>query len=370
MTSRVEVGRTRGTTADNNAYTGPEGMITVVTDHWGEVRVHDGVTPGGYPIGLGAAPGTSPIPDGDVIANISGGSAVPAGNTVSAVLDHVFGNAQGMILYRGASAWAALAHGTSGQFLETQGAAANPQWANGNAGTITSIIAGTGLTGGTITSSGTIALAIPVSVADGGTGDTSLTAHAVLLGEGTSAVAFATIGTANRVLADNGSGADPSFTTITALLDAAFGSAQGDILYRNASAWVVLAPGTSGYLLQTQGAAANPQWAAASAAAADSVTTSVAAAGSNQSGATALTTQQNYVSTSVDGTHGVRIDASLMTVGGHVFVTNEDTSHSLPVYPDSGIAINSLSANAAITVPADTTAHFIVKSSTALRSVP
>jgi hypothetical protein len=48
-------------------------------------------------------------------------------------------------------------------------------------------------------------------VANGGTGDATLTAHAVLLGEGTSGVAFATIGTAGRVLTDNGAGADPTF---------------------------------------------------------------------------------------------------------------------------------------------------------------
>ena len=40
-------------------------------------------------------------------------------------------------------------------------------------------------------------------------------------------------------------------------------AAQGNILYYNGSAWAVLAPGTSGYVLQTQGAGANPQWAAA-----------------------------------------------------------------------------------------------------------
>ncbi len=38
------------------------------------------------------------------------------------------------------------------------------------------------------------------NVAAGGTGDATLTAHAVLLGEGTSPVAFATVGTAGRVL--------------------------------------------------------------------------------------------------------------------------------------------------------------------------
>jgi hypothetical protein len=37
--------------------------------------------------------------------------------------------------------------------------------------------------------------------------------------------------------------------------------AQGDVLYRNASAWVNLAPGTSGQFLKTNGAAANPAWA-------------------------------------------------------------------------------------------------------------
>lgn len=36
---------------------------------------------------------------------------------------------QGEIIYRGASAWAKLGVGTSGQYLQTQGAGANPQWA-------------------------------------------------------------------------------------------------------------------------------------------------------------------------------------------------------------------------------------------------
>jgi hypothetical protein len=36
--------------------------------------------------------------------------------------------------------------------------------------------------------------------------------------------------------------------------------AQGDLLYFNGSSWVTLAPGTSGYVLETQGSGANPQW--------------------------------------------------------------------------------------------------------------
>jgi len=63
-----------------------------------------------------------------------------------------------------------------------------------------------------------------ISVAQGGTGLGTLTAHAVVLGEGTSSPGFATIGTAGRVLTDQGSGLDPVFlaipnaTVVTAVL--------------------------------------------------------------------------------------------------------------------------------------------------------
>jgi hypothetical protein len=49
--------------------------------------------------------------------------------SLSDVLDFVGSAAQGDILYRGASTWARLGSGISGQFLQTQGAAANPIWA-------------------------------------------------------------------------------------------------------------------------------------------------------------------------------------------------------------------------------------------------
>lgn len=48
----------------------------------------------------------------------------------------------------------------------------------------------------------------------------------------------------------------------TQLLDV-LGATQGNVLYRNASQWTVLAPGTSGQFLKTLGAAANPTWDAA-----------------------------------------------------------------------------------------------------------
>jgi hypothetical protein len=52
----------------------------------------------------------------------------------------------------------------------------------GGAGTVTSVTTGAGLTGGTITTSGTIALGIPVPVADGGTNATAAAAALANLG--------------------------------------------------------------------------------------------------------------------------------------------------------------------------------------------
>jgi len=63
--------------------------------------------------------------------------------------------------------------GNSGYVLTVAGGTIS--WAApATSGTVTSITAGTGLSGGTITSSGTIALSVPVTVGNGGTGSTSV----------------------------------------------------------------------------------------------------------------------------------------------------------------------------------------------------
>lgn len=70
------------------------------------------------------------VADQRIIANISGGSAPPAAATLTSLLDNILGSAQGSVVYRGAASWGVLTPGSSGQFLQTQGAAANPQWAS------------------------------------------------------------------------------------------------------------------------------------------------------------------------------------------------------------------------------------------------
>ncbi|MGE0151787.1 MAG: hypothetical protein AB7R90_04165 [Reyranellaceae bacterium] len=69
-----------------------------------------------------------------VLGRKTSGAGDPEELTLSEVLDLVGSAAQGDILYRGASSWARLAAGTNGQFLQTQGASANPQWASGGTG--------------------------------------------------------------------------------------------------------------------------------------------------------------------------------------------------------------------------------------------
>ncbi len=67
--------------------------------------------------------------DATVLANVSGSTAVPTAVTYTNLFNDAFGSTQGTIIYKGATDWAALATGTSGHFLKTQGAGANPTWA-------------------------------------------------------------------------------------------------------------------------------------------------------------------------------------------------------------------------------------------------
>jgi hypothetical protein len=98
----------------------------------------------------GTVAGAATIPN-SVLANSSitiGGASTSLGGTITAttILDSI-SSTQGTVLYRNASTWVALAVGTDGQFLTTHGAAANPTWSSGGAGTgtVTSVTPGGGL---------------------------------------------------------------------------------------------------------------------------------------------------------------------------------------------------------------------------------
>jgi hypothetical protein len=147
----------------------------------------------------------------------------------------------------------ALAPSSNGQVLSANTAGV-ATWSTASVGTVTNITAGSGLSGGSITTSGTISLSSINS---------------------------------NNLLANiSGSVSSPSATTLSALIDSAIGSTQGNILYRSGSGWSVLAPGTSGQYLQTQGVSANPQWSSVAASALTLVgTVPVSSGGTGQTAA-------------------------------------------------------------------------------------
>lgn len=219
------------------------------------------------------------IPSGDVLSNITSGSALPVGNSLSSVMDKI-GSTQGSILFRSSTGWQALTPGTSGQVLETQGTGANPVWATVS-GSLPSIAPNdllANLTGSTATPTGVTLSALLNTLSStegavlycGASGWTALTpgtSGQVLTTGGTGAVPTWTTVTgslpsigSNDLLANlTGSTAAPTGVTLTATLDT-LTTTQGSVLYRGASSWVPLAPGTSGQVLTSGGSAANLSW--------------------------------------------------------------------------------------------------------------
>jgi predicted RecA/RadA family phage recombinase len=83
---------------------------------------------------------------------------------------------------------------------------------------------------------------------------------AVVSAGGTGATTFGTIPTLNLIANTTGGTAAPAGVTLSSLIDAAIDNTQGDLLFRGASTWGKLAPGTANNPLQTGGAGANPSW--------------------------------------------------------------------------------------------------------------
>lgn len=134
--------------------------------------------------------------------------------------------------------------------------------ANGNvviapAGTLTGTTLASNVVTSSLTAVGTITTGTwqgtAITVANGGTGDTSLTAYAVLTGGTTSTApiqSIASVGTSGQVLTSNGAGALPTFQTSTASGVVNAGTAN-QVAYYAASASTV--SGTNAFIVGANG---------------------------------------------------------------------------------------------------------------------
>ena len=226
---------------------------------------------------------------------MTGGGALSGNVTLNVNIEGLlngYSTTQGSVLYRGSTGWAALPPGTAGYVLTTGGAGADPSWAVGGGGSsdIQSLLDGISTTQGTVIyrdgtdwvalSPGTAGQLLKTNGAGANPSWASQTTYNIqtmldgisstrgtVLYRGASGWAALTPGTSGQFLKTNGSGSDPAWASqttydIQTMLDG-ISSTRGTVLYRGASGWSALAPGTSGHFLKTNGAGADPSWDAA-----------------------------------------------------------------------------------------------------------
>ena len=92
----------------------------------------------------------------------------------------------------------------------------------------------------------------------------------------------------------------------------------------------------------------------------------VAAAGTNQGTAAALSEGLNVVS-AADGTKGVRLPTA---VAGMVVIVKNTVAASLKIYPASGAAVNAVAANGSYDITNLTSTMLVASSATQWYSVP
>lgn len=148
----------------------------------------------------------------------------------------------------------------------------------------------------------------------------------------------------NTVMANiSGSSDTPTEQTMTAIIDSSFSNVQGSVLYRSATEWTALAPGTSGYVLTTAGAAANPSWTSISGGVTGpGTTTDTALALWNGTGGTALANSTiTATSNSLKITaNGGNVSGKMITSASGVEITSDDTNADITLTPKGTGVIN------------------------------
>lgn len=208
--------KTNGSSANVTWATAP-GTGTVTN-----IATNNGIT-GGPITGTGTI-GLATIANLSMLANTSGGAAVPSAVSASAYLDSVFGSTQGEILYRAGLVWTPLPPGTAGQFLQTGGASANVAWGVTNAqtakawvkfdGTLSGTnapISGFNVTSVTHTGTGVYVVNFTIPMDDANYALSSMTAIGVIVSESSAGTSNVTI---NNNVASNGAFTDNTISLI------------------------------------------------------------------------------------------------------------------------------------------------------------
>jgi len=183
-----------------------------------------------------------------VLVSNAAGNAIAFGALTTAYLPLQFqlGNltAHAVMIANGTNTMQATNFGTTGMFLQGAGSSANPAFALVNLSMATNV---TGITG----------------FGNGGTGTSGgfSTPFGVVL-SGTTFLGATAAGATGTLLAGVSATAAPTFITLSSAIDQV-NTTQGSILYRGSSLWTGLIGSTAGYVLQTLGSTANPQWVGA-----------------------------------------------------------------------------------------------------------
>lgn len=92
------------------------------------ITVGTGLASSANPILVSGTVTLGPTATHTVLANLTGGTAIPGGATVSALLDATLSNSTGSIIFRNSLAWVALGVGSPGQSLTVSNASTTPTW--------------------------------------------------------------------------------------------------------------------------------------------------------------------------------------------------------------------------------------------------
>jgi len=251
----------------------------------------------------------------------------------------------------GSSALNVTSAGTSGYVLTSNGASADPtfQAATGGVSSVTgdgtlitnsgstgavTLTLGTaipsGVTGSSLTSLGTIATGVwhgtAVVPTYGGTGLATITAHGVMIGEGTSNVAATAAGTAGNLLQSGGGSADPSWDAAAVVSTGAltlgtntsaagsvklYGGTSGNCTVQvpavagtNTNFTLPASNGTNAFVLQTDGSG-NTSWVAPSGG----------GSGTVNSGTSGQMAYYASSTTAVSGNSNANISSGALTLG-------------------------------------------------------